>query len=243
MRTQVTQARSRPARQGLLAFLAAVVVFLVPQIAGAQEVPANLQIVGTISSAPDGTAPANGDEVLVVQDDETEGSGTVVDGAGTFFVEMSKDQSFNGTVLSLRLRTEEGTFQLEFGPDNTFTFNGGFPFPARTTINPTIGAQISGGGDDDEDEDDGDGDGGSEGEDLQFDVNGDGVFNQADVDRAKQHILDGTFDERADIDGNGIVNTRDAILTIQALVDRRHAQAGRGSAARERANSVNGGNE
>lgn len=123
-------------------------VWLMATAASAQTVPSNLQIVGTI--APEGILgiqPEEGDQVLVVKDGSTEASGTVLDASGAYFIEMSKTQGYNGTILSLRLRKSSGTYQLEFAPDNQFTFNGGFPFPARTTLNPTIGQKVSGGGD------------------------------------------------------------------------------------------------
>jgi hypothetical protein len=213
------------AAQSLFGSLAVMVIMGAAAIpAAAQTVPSNLQIVGTISASDDGVAPEEGDEVLVVKGDSTEGSGTVIDSGGTYFVEMSKTQDYNGTSLSLRLRKSSGTYQLEFGPDNQFTFNGGFPFPSRTTINPAIGAKLSGGGGDGG----GGGGGGSGGggySDSDYDVNGDGVFNQADIDLIKQAIVGGTNETAADVDGNGIVNTRDAIMAIRALTSYRHQRA------------------
>jgi hypothetical protein len=198
--------------------------------AAAQDVPSNLQIVGTISGSSD-VSPEQGDRVLVVNSGKTAASGSVQDGQGTYFVEMSKSQSFNGTTLTLRLRKSSGTYQLEFGPDNQFTFSGGFPFPQRQTINPTIGAKVGGGSGG------GGGDGGSggggqdgfSGDDVaQFDVNGDGVFNQDDIDLIKDAIVEGENPGAADVDGNGIVNTRDAISAIRAFTDRRRARAPQG---------------
>jgi hypothetical protein len=217
MIADLVHASKQPARWFVIAAFA---VAGVTGAAEAQELPSNMQIVGTISASSDGTAPANGDQVIVVKNGATQASGTVVDASGAYFVEMSKTQAYNGTTLSLRLRKSSGIYQLEFGPDNQFSYNGGFPFPARTTISPTIGSKLSGG--------DGDGGRGDNGGDNGggyaegYDVNEDGVFNQADIDLIKQIIIAGTNDSRADIDKSGIVNTRDAILAIRALTDHRH---------------------
>lgn len=200
-----------------------VVAFLAVAVltgrAGAQELPSNLQIVGSITGSSAGVEPAEGDQVLVVAEGKVHGSGTVIDTSGNYFIEMSKTQAFNGTVLTMRIRKSSGAYQLEFGPDNQFSYNGGFPFPARTTINATIGSKISG-----SDSGGGDGDGRNGGGviDDGFDVNGDGIFSQADIDLIKTVIVQGDNDPAADIDKNGIVNTRDAILAIRALVEHRH---------------------
>lgn len=204
----------------------------------AQDIPSNLQIVGQISVGVTGITLAIGDEVLVVNvgSGDTEGAGTVLDLNGTYFVDMSKTTDFNGTQLTLRLRTGGDVFQLDFGSDDTFSYFGAFPFPARTVINPAIGNLISGGGGgDDGAGDDGAGDedgppiagpvtgvGGAPAEagtpDARFDVNGDGVFNQADIDLIKTAITSGNPDPAADVNGDGIINTRDAVTAIRRLL-------------------------
>ena len=196
----------------------------------AQDIPSNLQIVGQISSGASGITPVIGDEVRVVNVDSsaTEAVGTILATDGTYFVEMSKFTDFNGTQLTLRLRTGGALFQLVFGSDNTFSFFGAFPFPVRTTINATIGEQFSGG-----DGGGGDADGapiagpaiggaGAPAEagtpDARFDVNGDGLFNQADIDLIKQAISASNPNPAADVNGDGIINTRDAVTAIRRLL-------------------------
>ena len=197
--------------------------------AHAQEIPSNLQIVGQISSGASGITPVINDEVRVinVNTGATEAAGTILANDGTYFVDMSKSTNFNGTQLTLRLRTGGNLFQLDFGSDSTFSYTGSFPFPRRTTINPTIGQQLSSGGGGD---DGGDapvagptpGVDGAPAEagtpDARFDVNGDGLFNQTDINLIKAAITASNPDPAADVNGDGIINTRDAVTAIRRLL-------------------------
>jgi hypothetical protein len=259
----------------------------------AQEIPSNLQVVGQITGN-DSLSPEQGDTVQAVSNGNVEGEGNIRDERGTYFIDMSKDQSFNGTVLTLRLRKDNTTFQLEFGPDNQFTYSGSFPFPNRKVIDATIGGPVGGsgggsGGSGGGSGGSGGGSGGSGGfvgggggsggdggfagggsgggfpgggsggsgggsggsgggsggdsglpDDLKrFDVNQDGAFTQADIDAIRRAIKDGTSTGRADVDGNGIVNTRDAISAIRAYSSMRRDREPR-VRAQERASGGNG---
>ena len=189
----------------------------------AQEVPSNLQIVGQVASGASDLTPVQGDEVRVVRPSsgQLEAAGTILDVKGTFFVDMSKSADFNGTQLTLFLKTNNQIRQLQFGSDNTFSFSGTFPFPSRITINPTIGdvVAIAGNGDGNGNSGSSDGDGSSSKglQNTKFDVNGDGVFNQADIDEIKDSITSSDPNPNADVNGDGIINTRDAIASIKSL--------------------------
>ena len=223
--------------------LAVVVLGTVPMGAGAQETPSNLQLLGTIATGDSGVAPSLNDEVRVVAADDRslEGVGSVVDPGGTYFIELSKPSSFDGSVLALELATAEGKFALEFGGDSTFTYAGGFPFPSRRTINPVVGAPLDEADEETEDDEPMEGDGGGTGDggddagdppptagepepspgrrvgDPANDVNGDGIFNEADVDFVAANIRSSRPDARADVNGDGRVTTRDAIALIRQL--------------------------
>jgi hypothetical protein len=248
-RTPCRRAHRRwPAR-----LLAVVVLGTVPMGAGAQETPSNLQLLGTIASGDSGVAPSLNDEVRVVAADDRslEGVGSVVDPGGTYFIELSKPSSFDGSVLALELATAEGKFALEFGADSTFTYAGGFPFPSRRTINAVVGAPLDEADEDTDDEEPTEGDDGTDGGetggggtddgagddagdppptagepepspgrrvgDPANDVNGDGIFNEADVDFVAANIRSSRPDARADVNGDGRVTTRDAIALIRQL--------------------------
>ncbi len=182
--------------------------------ASAQEVPSNLQIVGTITGA-NGISPALNDIVLIVQPTSlgrTEGQGTVIASDGTYFVDMAKTQAFNGTTLTALLRKGGVTYQLTSGGTPvSFPYSGTFPFPSRFSLSPTIGARISGGDGGD------DGDDGSDTVNDDYDVNDDGVFNQADINAIKAELGSSRPSEAADVNGDGLVNTRDVINAIKAL--------------------------
>lgn len=200
----------------LAALALAVLPLLAIQPAWAQtEIPSNLQVIGTIAPG-NSVLPELNDFVLVVRTSNlgaVEGQGTVIANDGSFFVDMAKTQSFNGTQLTLLLKKASGTYQLNNG--NTplaFPFSGTFPFPSRITFNVAIGQKIGGGGGG------GNNNGGGGGtENDTFDVNGDGVFNQADVDAIKSELGAARPSATMDVNSDGLVNTRDAIDAIRAL--------------------------
>ncbi|TAH32246.1 MAG: hypothetical protein EYC62_09485 [Alphaproteobacteria bacterium] len=188
---------------------------MVASPAFAQEVPSNLQVVGTITGAG-GVSPAVNDIILIVQPtslNRTEGQGSVIASDGTYFVDMAKTQSFNGTTLTALLKKGNATYQLTSnGSPVSFPYSGTFPFPSRFSLNPTIGTLISGGSGGN-----GGGDGGDGTVNETYDVNGDGVFNQADINAIKAELGSARPNADADVNGDGLVNTRDVINAIKAL--------------------------
>lgn len=176
-------------------------------------VPSNLQVVGTITGA-NGVNPEVNDIVQAVRPTSTgtvEGQGSVLASDGTYFIDISKTQDFNGTVLTLVLRKSTGVYQLNSGSSAvSFPYSGTFPFPARLSQNVTVGSKISGAG----------GGGSNPGDDAgqneTFDVNGDGSFNQTDIDLIKGSLGKSRPDAVMDVNSDGVVNTRDVIDAIKA---------------------------
>jgi hypothetical protein len=201
----------------------------------AVDTPSNLQLVGQIAPSATVTSVPLGSTVLAINKAKgtTEGSGSTADANGTFLISMSKTSSFNGTELLIRVKISGVTYEvLSGGSPASVIYSGGFPFPATAQISGTVGDVVSGGGGGGGGGDgDGDGDGGgdedcSNGND-RLDVNGDGVFNQADIDAIKEAFISGENTEAADVDGNGLVTSADAIIAIKAMVRAQHGQAGR----------------
>jgi hypothetical protein len=198
----------------------------------AVETPSNLQLVGQISPSATITSVPLGSTVLAINKTKgtTEGSGNTADANGTFLISMSKTSAFNGTELLIRVKISGVTYEvLSGGAQASVIYSGGFPFPATTQISGTVGDVVSGGGGGGGGGD-GDGDGGgnedcSNGND-RLDVNGDGIFNQADIDAIKEAFISGENTEKADVDGNGLVTSADAIIAIKAMVRAQHGSAG-----------------
>ena len=200
-------------------------LLLNPLFAHAVDVPANMIVVGSITSS-DEVTPKQNDQVLVVtaSDGKTKGTGTVIDSEGNYAVELSLDASANGTAMSLRLKHAGSTYQLNVEDDPVeFLYAGGL-FPSRITLHLTVGEVLSsnagGGGT-------GGGGSGSSDDDLDedenafeavYDVDGDGSFTQRDIDLVKSVVAgDISYSSKADINEDGIINTRDIINIIKAL--------------------------
>lgn len=193
---------------------------LMPNSATPQEVPSNMQILGEITAGADGPPVTNGALVLVINEStlQTVGQGTILDDNGNYFIDMSQNSDFNGTRLTLHIQLDNSVFQLLDGSSPiSFQYTGSFPFPTRLILNGTVGEFISslGGGTGAVS-----GGGGSsvrEGEIINdnFDVNDDGVFNQADIDLIKESITSSNPNPRADVNSDGVINTRDAITAIR----------------------------
>ncbi len=178
-----------------------------------QQIPSSLQVVGTII-AGGGVTPAQNDIVQIVRPDRlnsVEGQGTVLANDGTFVVDMAKTQDFNGTQLTAIFKKGNSVYQLNNGTTPlVFPYSGTFPFPSRINFNLTIGTRISGGGTTPPTDDPGS-------DNDAYDVNGDGVFNQADIDVIKAQLGEPNPLAAADVNGDNLVNTRDAIDAIRAL--------------------------
>lgn len=190
----------------------------------APETPSNLRIVGTIDTGESDVTLAVNDQVVVftTADGRTVATGTVLDASrGSFFVEMSQPMGFNGTDISLRLRTSAGVFQLLFGPDNKIAFSGGFPFPNSVTLRTTIGPRV-GGNDDPGDRETATVDEAPPG-DIQveptgcLDVTGDGVVDQRDIDFVVEQLRRSRPDSQADANCDGVVSSLDVVVLIRAL--------------------------
>ena len=200
------------------------VLALYPQSSMAQTtVPSNLQVVGTITGA-NSVNPETNDIVQVVRPTAlgtVEGQGTVLGSDGTYFIDMSKTQAFNGTVLTMLLKKGTRVYQLNSGSNPVqFPYSGTFPFPARLVQGVTIGTLLSGGS-----SGGGGGSGGGDGsQNDQFDVNGDGTFNQTDVNIIKSNLGKSRPDAAMDVNEDGVVNTRDVIDAIRALNSARNTR-------------------
>jgi hypothetical protein len=192
-------------------------LFLGMQNAAAQTtVPSNLQVVGTITAANSITPSVNDlvKVVLVASLGTVIAQGTVIASDGTFLVDMSKTQDFNGTNLTILLAHGGALYQLNSGSTAVaFPYSGTFPFPSRIAFTLSVGTRVSGGG---SGGNGGDGGGGSV-QNAQFDVNDDGVFNQTDINAIKGALGNSSPASTMDVNNDGVVNTRDVIDAIRAL--------------------------
>lgn len=188
----------------------------------AQTVPSNLQVTGTItSSGTDKPTLASGNSVYAVnkKSGSTEGSGSIVDSTGAYLIDMSKEKSFDSTELVLRLSSGGKTYKLMEGEAEAgFVYIGGFPFPAKVIKSVTVGELIGGtsGGSAGGGGASGASDGGDcGGTNSSFDVNGDGVSTQADINFIKSQLGMANPDSRADINKDGRVTTADVIAALR----------------------------
>jgi len=231
----------RRRRAALAAFahpiLFSLLLALFPPLLVAQErplVPVTLIVTGTIIGNEQ-TSPRKDDEVLVLdtETDTVQSTGAILDHDGFFALTVSKTIEFEDTELTLRLRQDQAEFVLLDGEDPvTFLFPGQAFLPTREELSNalTIGEQVAGdvpggsggdtpapsGGDDSDTRDDNELF--ASDFDAQFDVNRDGRFTQADIDLVKR-ILAGKEEgtRRADVNDDGVINSRDAIDCIKAF--------------------------
>ena len=176
--------------------------------------------------------PAIGDDVLVigVTSGNVEGSGKVVSRGGLFSITLTKTSSFNGTPLTLQFQQRGSRYDLLIGGDPAdFEFLGGL-VPRRVNVTVDIGQFLGDGfgGDGDSGDDGGSGgDGGSNGggsndddepaDSLDFDVNQDGIVDQLDIEVVKGVVAGRLVNNRADVNGDRLINTRDIIAIIKAV--------------------------
>lgn len=171
---------------------------------------------------------AVGDQVLVVNptSNTTVGAGAISDGGGDYLISMSVAQSLNGTSLTLEYSQASKVYQLLANSSSqpiNFIFEGSFPFPATITENLTIGsvvstapATVSGTG--------------STTPTTNpttatvcpcglpnCDVNGDGVFDEADISAIKNALISRNPNPKADVNADGVVNINDLLAALQAL--------------------------
>jgi hypothetical protein len=187
-------------------------------LASQPTIPSNLQVVGTIAGSGS-VQPAQNDIVQIVRPASTgtiEAQGTVLSNDGTFFVDVSKPQAFNGTALTAVLRKSNGIYQLNDGASPlAFNYSGTFPFPSRISFALTIGNRIGGSAGGGSGGGSGGGDGGIKND--TYDVSGDGVFNQGDIDLIRQALSGRNPASKADVNKDGLINTRDVIDATKAL--------------------------
>ena len=200
----------------LVAALMLAMAALSPSAAFAQQqLPSNLQVVGTISGTGNVVPEVNDivQVVLVSRLSSVEAQGTVLAPDGTFLVDMSETQNFNGTQLTALLKKGNTVYQLNNGSTPlAFPYSGTFPFPSRISFALAIGTRISGGGSSG-------GGGGAPGgvKNDQYDVNEDGVFDQADVDAAKKQLGQTGTSAKFDVNEDGMFTTRDVVDMIKAM--------------------------
>ena len=197
--------------------LAFVLCFL-PLAVGA-AVPAVMHMQGTVLPGQSGLTIAPSDVVLMVDyDDPFTGVGTgTVDANNTYFINVTKDSDFNGTRLTLVYRKNKSTYQLTYeGKKLDFEFFGGVTpvvFPLDIEIGEflfTTETNPSANGGDNADEDP-----------NIYDVNGDGFFDEADIQAIKMAIARGGASAKYDFNRDGRVTTKDAILAIRRFTDQR----------------------
>ena len=234
------------AKQLFFALLAVAWLTLTP--ATAQVVPSNMQIQGEITSSVDGPPVTDGSLILVINQSTqaTEGQGSVLSDDGTYFIDLSKNSDFNGTRLTMHIQLAGSVFQLLNGSSPiSFQYTGSFPFPTRLILDATVGEFVSsvGGGGTGSVSSGGGGSTAREGDIINdnFDVNQDGVFNQVDIDMIKDSITSSNPSPRADVNGDGVINTRDAITAIRFWTSVR--RRGSRSVTVERATSSDDGGD
>lgn len=212
----------------------ALIAMATLSIAEAQEMLSNVQIVGTIERT--GKAPAFkvGDTIKVIEDNggAIAATGSVLDSNGTFYVEMTKSAKYNGTPVHLEIVVQGEQLPLKEGKNAAkLVYKGGFPFPKRETKTLSYG------------------DGVPTGKPAvatptaavggpaapanpaaasicpatlpKCDANGDGSFDQKDIDLVKAQLTAKPADLRADLNGDGVVNSADMVAGIRELNSKR----------------------
>ena len=214
-------------------FFALVLACTAPLPAVGQEIPSVLRLAGQITAGADGPRVTQGALVLVINEStrEKEGQGSVLDDSGIYLVSMTKSPDFDRTRLTMYIQVDASKYQLLLGSSPvSFPYFGGRIFPTTLTYNLTVGAFVGSVGDSPTG-------GGAPPrprarkgdiipENKNFDVNEDGVFNQADIDLVKRSIGSSNPHPRADINGDRIVSTRDAITLIKFFTSTRRRGAG-----------------
>ena len=205
----------------LLAALAATLVASVP--ARAQqipEIPSTLDIAGLIvgSNATVSLIQQPGATVLAIDQatGEVEGSSPVADLRGRFSITMSKPRAFNGTILTLQLSVNGTALQLlEGNAPVAIPYTGTFPFPTIITKTLTLDVVSS----------TGPATGNTTATSVcptwlpKCDIFGTGVVDERDIDFIKEQLGTRNPDMRADVDGNGVVNTLDLLQEMRAVAE------------------------
>jgi len=203
----------------LLAALVAALAAVAPARAQVPEIPSTLDIAGIILGS-NTTAPLlqqPGATVIAV-DQATGGveGSAPLDVRGRFSITMSKPRAFNGTLLTLQLSVNGTALQLlEGNAPVAIPYTGTFPFPTIITKSLTLDMVIPSGP----------AATGSTSASVcpswlaKCDVFGSGVVDERDVDFIKQQLGTRNPDMRADVDGNGVVNTLDLLQEMRAVAE------------------------
>jgi hypothetical protein len=189
--------------------------------------PSIANITGVITSATASIVVTTGDQVLVVNPtgNVTVGAGSVAAADGTYLVSMSAPDSLNGVSLTMEYVDKAGTFQLLHGTTPvSFLYEGSFPFPATITENLVIGSAVSKAASTGV---------ASTGTGTtttptttgvvcpcglpNCDVNGDGIFDEADIRAIQDALISRNPNPRADVNGDGVVNIMDLLDALRAL--------------------------
>jgi hypothetical protein len=184
------------------------------------EIPSTLDVVGEIVVTGASAALITQPGALVLAVDQSSGqvagSGPIADPAGHFIITMSKPREFNGTNLTMQLSVNGGVIQLlENNVPVAFPYNGTFPFPTVINKDLTLGVV------------------GAQAPAApttpvanicptwlpRCDVFQTGVVDDRDVEFIKQQLGTRNPDLRADVDGNGVVNTLDLLDEMRALAE------------------------
>lgn len=185
-------------------------------------------------------SPTIGDQLLVMNLDSgaLESTGKVLSRQGLFAITITKTSGFNGTRLTLQIEKDRSRYALLEGDDPAdFAFNGGL-IPIRVSTTLTVGKRVGdalsgdgasiglsdgnsriGDATDDRDGSGGDSDDTSQTPSpaLQYDLNGDGTVDKLDIEVVKAVVAGDLVNERADVNGDLLVNTRDIIAVIRAV--------------------------
>lgn len=198
------------------------------------QTPASQLISGTIraSLGTPSVTPEKGDLVTAVTATGTTtrvAQGTVVDGEGTYFVQIDRSTAFNGTDLGLRLTkpADGATYLLvdENAKAATFKFFGRFPFPNQSSLDARIGKKSSlptKPTDPDTPEPTPPPALGVNCQRAGLDVNKDGTCDDADIEAIQAYINSHSPGASAagapeDVNGDDRVDPRDVIESLRAL--------------------------
>jgi len=182
-----------------------------------------VMVIDGIIAGQGATAPRAKDPIRVLNErGELEGTGSIVDDRGGFFVQLSKAKEFIGTQLTLRLRRSDTEYALlqDHRPFK-FRFAADFPVKRLSGLSLHTGAVTAihrapitaRSGTQPNPQDSMSRDGGE-----QYDVNGDHKFTKKDVEFVKG-VLAGKIKDngRADTNQDHTVNARDLIEIIRAF--------------------------
>lgn len=181
----------------------------------ALDIPAVLILTGTIQS---GIVPPQANDLVQVigPSGSVDGTGAVLNDTGNYVVELAKTYAFNGKTVILQLQQGSNYYQLlANNAPASFVFNGGilpsrlrldatvgqFLHSAVATTTPTMGRTAT----PHPSPDNG----------VNYDLNGDGVVNQQDIQILRSVLAGELINNKADVNHDGVINTRDMIDIIK----------------------------